>query len=227
MLFDRRDPPRWRERLRVALWPRRSWGRSARYVTRRLWRLKGSPHAIAIGCAAGVLASCTPFVGFHFLLGILLAWALGGSLIASALGTFVGNPLTFPLIWLSSYKVGSLVLGYGDRSFPEVDMSGGLLNMSFDQIWTLILPMTVGGLLIGAVMAPIAYFLVRRLAEAYQHRRRTKLELRAEEAQANDQDGHGSPFRSLTRTHHDLSRALDATTLSAAGHQYRPRRYDP
>lgn len=199
MLFNRRDPPNWRERIRVALWPRRSWTRSTRYITRRLWRLKGSPHAIAIGCAAGVLASCTPFVGFHFLLGLVLAWALGGSLIASALGTFIGNPITFPFIWLSSYKIGAVVLGYRDRSFPEVDMSGGLLNMSFDQLWTLILPMTVGGLLIGAVLAPIAYFLVRRLAEAYQHRRRTKLEHRAEEAEPQDQDGSGSPFRSLTR----------------------------
>lgn len=184
MLFDRRDPPRWRERIRVALWPRRSWPRSVRYVTRRLWRIKGSPHAIAVGCAAGVLVSCTPFVGFHFLLGFFLAWTFGGSLIASALGTFIGNPITFPFIWLSSYKVGSLVMGYGDRSLPEVDMSGGLLNMSFDQLWTLILPMTVGGLLIGAVMAPIAYVVVRRVAEAYQHRRRVKLERRAEMAEA-------------------------------------------
>ena len=49
MLFRRRETESWAERLRVHLWPRRSWSRSSRYVLYRLRRLSASPHAIALG----------------------------------------------------------------------------------------------------------------------------------------------------------------------------------
>jgi len=49
MLFRRRESESWWERLRVHLWPRRSWSRSGRYVVYRLRRLGATPHAIALG----------------------------------------------------------------------------------------------------------------------------------------------------------------------------------
>ena len=68
MLFDRRTPPKFKEKLRVAIWPRRNWKRSIRYVLTRMSRLRTAPSAIARGAAAGVLVSFTPFprVSFHF-----------------------------------------------------------------------------------------------------------------------------------------------------------------
>ena len=83
MLFGRRTRPRPSERLRIALWPRRSFRRSFAYYKHRVMRLEASPHAIAAGVAAGAFASCTPFVGFHFILSFVLAWVIGGSMIAA------------------------------------------------------------------------------------------------------------------------------------------------
>ncbi|MEO1399345.1 MAG: DUF2062 domain-containing protein, partial [Pseudomonadota bacterium] len=111
MLLKRRKPAGFLEILRVSLWPRRSWVRSGRYVTKRILRLTASPHAIAAGVAVGAFTSFTPFMGLHFLLAAVLAWVLRGNLIASALGTFFGNPLTFPFIWAGAYKAGHFVLG--------------------------------------------------------------------------------------------------------------------
>ncbi len=184
MLFGRRHPEKFREKLRVAVWPRRNWKRSIRYVLKRLSRLRTSPHAIAIGAAAGVVVSFTPFLGFHFLLAGLLAWSLRGSIIASALGTFFGNPLTFPFIWVGSYQLGSRILGLE----PGLDGSGlaaslhgattSIARASWETLWSalealwpiMLKPMAVGGLPMGLVAGLISYYPVRKLAGAYQHR---------------------------------------------------------
>ena len=51
-----------------------------------------------MGVSAGVFISFLPIPGFHFLLAALVAWCLAGNVVASALGTAFGNPLTFPVI---------------------------------------------------------------------------------------------------------------------------------
>jgi hypothetical protein len=173
MLFRRRKPPHWGEKLRVWLWPRRNWSRSMRYVAYRLRRLRATPHAIALGCAAGVFASFTPLLGGHFVLAGVLAWVTRASILASALGTFVGNPLTFPLIWFASYELGNWALGQ-DSKVREIDLSGGIFNKSLDQLWPLLKPMTVGGVPLGIVAGAVAYYIVKKAAEAYRDKRRAR-----------------------------------------------------
>lgn len=182
MLFRRRNPPRFAEKLRIWLWPRRNWSRSMRYIAHRLRRLRATPHAIALGCAAGVFAAFTPFLGMHFIVAGVLAWIARASIIAAALGTFVGNPLTFPFIWFGAYKLGSWMLGMkGD--VKNIDLSGGLFDKSLDKIWPVLKPMTVGGIPMGLVAAVIAYFVVKKASEAY----REKLRLRQQSGVASRQ----------------------------------------
>ncbi|MCB1460959.1 MAG: DUF2062 domain-containing protein, partial [Nitratireductor sp.] len=110
MLFSRRNPASWREKLRIALWPRRNWLRSTQYLAKRVLRLTASPHSVAAGVAAGVFASFTPFLGFHFMIAFAVSYVIAGNLIAAAAGTFFGNPLTFPFIWASTYGLGRFIL---------------------------------------------------------------------------------------------------------------------
>lgn len=171
MLFRRRKPPSLSERVRIWLWPRRNWSRSSRYISHRLRRLRATPHAIALGCGLGVFASFTPFFGFHFILAGVLAWATRSSIIASALGTFFGNPLTFPFMWYGAYHLGNWTLGLNPKP-RKIDFSGGLFDKSFDQVWPILKPIIVGGIPLGIVAGTIAYFLVRKAAEAYRNKRR-------------------------------------------------------
>lgn len=183
MLFKRRHPPSIQERVRVSLWPRRSWARSFRYVIQRIWRLNGTPRSIAVGCAAGVFISFTPFLGIHFILAGLIAWALGGNIIASALGTFFGNPLSFPFIWISTFKTGSWVLGTGGHMKPHElqerfsRLSEGLFSFSTDgvisameSLWPVIKPMAIGAVPLGLVASLISYVIVRKAVDSYQAR---------------------------------------------------------
>lgn len=163
MLFARRERPSWPRRLRLAAWPRRSFRRSFAYYRHRVLRLEASPHAIAAGVAAGAFASCTPLVGFHFLLSFALAWLIGGSMIAAAFGTAIGNPLTFPIIWLSSFQLGELVLGsQPDAVSPlHLELSFDVLWSSFASLWPTLKPMLVGGSLLGVLIGGGLYALVR------------------------------------------------------------------
>jgi uncharacterized protein len=192
MLFRRRQRPTLMETLRVALWPRRSFARSAKYVFYRLWRLSGSPHAIAIGCAIGVFIGFTPLYGFQFLLAVALAWGVGGSMIAAVLGTFVANPLSFPLIWYSTYKAGCIMLTgnlFGAcGSLPEgfadwassifarlMDFSVETAIMLFQGVWPVFKPMALGSLPLGALAAVATYFAVRQMVNLRQRQRRERL----------------------------------------------------
>ena len=183
MLLGRRDPAPWSEIVRVWLWPRRSWSRSIRYVVQRLRRLRATPHKIALGCACGVFASFTPYIGGHFLLGGFLAWITRSSMLASALGTFVGNPLTFPFIWLATYHLGSWVLGQ-PTNVGNINLSASIFDYSMHQVWPLIKPMTVGGIPLGILAGSIAYFIVRNVLESYRKKHRKRAMGRGRPAQA-------------------------------------------
>jgi len=143
-----------------------------------------------MGCAAGIFISCTPFLGFHFILACILAWSLRGSMIAAILGTFFGNPLTFPFIWISTFKLGNWILGKSSE-IGQIDLAERLsdlrvyffidvsfaFEMLFYTLWPVIRPMILGAIPIGLVISTVAYFIIRKLVEAYQIRRRRKIAL--------------------------------------------------
>ncbi len=181
MIFSRREKQPLSERMRVYVWPRRSWTRSAAYIKKRVLRLRATPHAIAAGFAAGVFASFTPMMGFHFLIAALLALVTRGSIIASAFGTFIGNPLTFPLIWGTTYAFGANILGLNGAAGANPDLTPYMSwsGFSFAAVWPLWKPMAVGGALLGAIGWTICYFPVRALVARYQTNRQVRLAQRA------------------------------------------------
>ena len=166
------------EKLREIFWPRSGWKRTLQYGWRRVWRLSGTPHAIALGVAAGVFSSCTPFFGFHILIAMLIAWVIRGNLIASALGTFVGNPVTFPVIWLVVFEVGRYIVGAPAGSDPNIAHTMQQAG-AFDRILPNLVPLAVGSVPVGIVLGCVFYVLTRSGVEAYQSQRRKLLAERA------------------------------------------------
>mgnify|MGYP000022789948 CR=1 FL=1 len=123
MLFRRREAEPWLERVRVMVWPRRNWMRSVRYAKLRLGRMHASPHAIGLGLAIGVFAAFQPILGFQMLMAASAAWLLRASIGAALLGTFVGSPLTWPVMWLASYHLGAMIVGAGHQ-------------VTLEELWT-------------------------------------------------------------------------------------------
>lgn len=178
-MFRRRTALRPIEKLRESLWPRAGWRRTLQYGWRRVWRLTGTPHAVAVGVAAGAFSACSPYLGFHFVLAMLCAWVFRGNLIAAAFGTFLGNPLTYPPIWFVVYETGMLMLGRvstgGGPSISEDFLTG----RAFDMILPVLVPMAVGSIPVGIVAALVVYVITRVSVGAYQVQRREGLAKRA------------------------------------------------
>lgn len=195
MVFKRRDRlPWWKATLR-ALWPSRGWGRALQYVKHRLRRLPDPPHRIARGVFAGIFVTFSPLFGLHFFLAAGLAWVLRGNVLAALLSTFIGNPLTFVPIAAISLQTGYSILGV--RDFDDQELHGSLGSTFVDaardlknNVWAIFtdapadwshlqiffeevfLPYLVGGLVPGAVVGLIGYYLSLPIIEAYQNRRK-------------------------------------------------------
>lgn len=187
-MFKRRHEQGYWQKIRGFVWPRSGWRRAGVYVMHRLRRLPGTPHSIATGFACGAAISFTPFVGLHIAIGGLFAWAVGGNVVAAVIGTVVGNPWTFPFIWLGVHHLGSLMLGWnvGD-TLPE----GLTLTYILDHPLAVLGPLTVGSVPVGAVAWLAFYWPVRRLVADYQELRRRR---RARRLKA-----HGKARRKLGR----------------------------
>ena len=165
----------------------RSFARKqASVLWRRMLRLRATPHEVALGCAAGVFAACTPFLGLQIALAMAIAFVLRVNVPAAVLGTFVGNPLSWPAIWSASYFAGAWVLGTepavaADHLAAQATrLSAQLLApvpMALDttavNLSPFVAPMVLGGLMIGLLAAAGSYYPMRRAVRVFQKRRRT------------------------------------------------------
>ena len=189
-MFKRRKPQSILEKWQQFIWPREGWTRALRYTWQRTIRLNGSAHSIALGLAAGAFVSASPFMGMHLLIAALIAWLLGGNIIASAVGTWAGNPISFPLIWLATFNIGHLILGTKDKPGDLPELSLGLfIDAPIEALLPVILPMAIGGVVVGIVMAVATYYPSLWAVRFYQKRRRAKLD-RAQAGIDNEASGH-------------------------------------
>ena len=185
-MFRRRNKLHPLDWARNMFWPRIGWRRAWYYWMARMGRLPGTENSLAIGFAFGAAMSFTPFVGFHIILAAFLSLIFRGNIIASAIGTIVGNPWTFPFIWIWLYNVG-IWLGF-ERPAPgleSVDFAtffGNMLktllrfdlNYLAESTWPILGPMVLGSIPT-VVVAWIMFFLAWRLSiRAYWRARKMR-----------------------------------------------------
>ena len=184
MLFGARNPRSLLYKIREFVWPSSGWRRALLYIRHRLARLPGSPYSIAAGFACGAAMSFTPFLGLHFLLAGILAWLIGANIVASAIGTVVGNPWTFPIILPTIYKIGTWILGWETAAGGALEHSiGNLLELSLsdlgDYAYLTIFPTLIGSLPVAPVVWLVFYWPLLYMVRGYQNARRARRARRA------------------------------------------------
>jgi len=170
-------------RIRDNLWPRMGMRRYSLYLRKRVMRLSASPHAIAARVASGAAVSMLPLIGVHFVLGFVLAFATRGNMIAAAIGTAWGNPLTFPFFFAASYAVGDWLTGGGGVNASEVaeleatgaQLSNGLFSGGLHAIWPTFKTMLVGGLPLAVLVYGVFYVVVRLVVTRFRTLRQARL----------------------------------------------------
>lgn len=133
---------------------------------RRFVSLRGDPRRISLGFAVGVFIGATPTIPFHTALVLAASALFRQHLSAAYLGSwFISNPLTIPILYISQYETGRLLLGMERFTLTLPDYS---LASVAGLGWEILLPLQVGGLLFAPVFALPAYLVTRRLLDAWR-----------------------------------------------------------
>ncbi|HEY0384930.1 MAG TPA: DUF2062 domain-containing protein [Pyrinomonadaceae bacterium] len=150
-----------------------------RATLRRLLAIDDPPERTALAFSLGVCIAFSPFLGLHTIMATVLAFAFRFNKIAIYTGTFINNPfLTLVPIILASYAVGAFLMGQ-----PLAPPAKGLELLKHPQLFTnewwrqlfkqsrdVLVPYTIGGILLSAVCSLAAYPLTLR----FLRRRREK-----------------------------------------------------
>ena len=142
------------KKLQSILWPKKGFQRSFYYLRERIVRMSASTHALSLGVACGAAASMTPFIGLHFVIAAVLAYLVRGNLFASAIGTLIGNPWSFPLIWAADNYVGEWVINQFNLDLLLASMgatTGTELPMAF------FFKISLGGVVLAVLSFPLYY----------------------------------------------------------------------
>jgi uncharacterized protein len=142
-----------------------------------------TPERVAAAVALGVGVGLSPFIGFHFILAIVLAFLFRLNKLDTVLGSFAGNPWTLPPLYALGFRLGRWVLGYSPVAVPALRWHR-ILHADF---WVAFRGPSVGprlaSFLIGAtvlaVLAGVATYLMCLALLKLYHRRHPRIAARA------------------------------------------------
>jgi uncharacterized protein (DUF2062 family) len=138
-----------------------------REFVKRIKKLEGDPHYIAMGMAIGVFVGITPTMPFHTVIAVALAFILRGSKAAAALGVWFCNPITAPFFYLGSYKTGMFIFGNSAPFDVKYESILELLKLGMDVTMAMI----AGGVILGIVPGIAAYFITRKIMTTIRSRK--------------------------------------------------------
>lgn len=197
-MFLSREKHHWRKRARRYIAPcggyRRFYKRAFNYIVLRLKRRPGSPEYIAKGFAIGVAINFWPILFTHFICGFVICRLIAADILAMFIGTMLGNPWTFAIVYPLMYKLGKTLLGMRPRHRAE---SLDSIEEVWAQIWPIksldnlyfafheiILPMMLGGFLLALPAGILGYYIARNAVRVYQAQRRRSLTRKFDDLEA-------------------------------------------
>lgn len=166
------------------LWPSMGLYGFLRWLEITIKRTPDSTHRVAMGLAIGIWVCFVPFIGTHLIWMILACWLLRGHFVVAVLGSLVGNPWTFPFIFVLTYETGITVLGMEAVPLPETVSFWDVYNNFGWYFKTYLWPMTVAGFPMGTLAGFIVYHLAYRNIAHYRRARKAYLKRRRHEVRA-------------------------------------------
>jgi len=141
----------------------------------RFLKIRGHPNEIALGLALGLFVGMTPSMGFHTAIAVFFAALFKWNKISSAIGVWVTNPLTAPVIYPVNYFIGAKLIG-----LPKVDFV--LKANGFATIYKMMLKapeifwaLIIGGIVLGLPLALAGYYFSYSVVQKYQDDIKQKL----------------------------------------------------
>ncbi|MEC7381287.1 MAG: DUF2062 domain-containing protein [Pseudomonadota bacterium] len=137
----------------------------------KLIKISDTPHSISLGFAIGVFSAFTPLIGLHIVIAIFFSWLVNANYLSSVAGTFIGTPITYPFMWISSILVGNIFFSVDNlnkdlfENFSFYSWDFFLLIKPF--LWSFV----IGSTVLGLISSFLSYFLLKKLVILYRKRK--------------------------------------------------------
>lgn len=148
---------------------------------RTIITIRATPRQVATGVALGAFIAFTPFIGLQMLLAGLFATLIGASRKAAVLAVWISNPFTIGPIFALTYQIGVWLVAASAASaavlnpqptqpLPEVltTSSGWTMGAVLQAGEGVLVPLLLGGVVLGIVASAVSYVLTHRGIVAYQ-----------------------------------------------------------
>ena len=141
-------------------------------IVRRLYerfiRIRGEPREVALGFALGIFVGMTPTIGVQTPIAIFLAALFKWSKLSSAIGVWISNPLTAPILYGVTYITGAKILSLEPVFSMPLSPTWSTFKAMLQKAPQAFGAMTVGGALLGIPLAIVSYYLAYVAVEKYQ-----------------------------------------------------------
>ena len=151
-----------------------------RDLIKKLLHIEDTPERTALAFSIGIFLGFSPFLGFHTLAGLAVAFLFGLNRVAILLGVWLNAPW-----WIVPYYMAATWLGMWVMRFQinlttlkelfQMGMDQGFIGSGFwgklISQWPLLLSLGVGSLILAAFLAVLAYPLSLKWIQFYQKKR--------------------------------------------------------
>lgn len=141
----------------------------------RFIMIRGEPREVALGFALGIFVGMTPTVGVQTPIAIFIAALFKWSKLSAAIGVWISNPLTVPLIYGVTYITGAKLLSLDPVFDMPLSPTWSTLKVMLQKAPQAIGAMMVGGALLGIPLAIASYYLSYAAVDKYQKDVKEKL----------------------------------------------------
>jgi uncharacterized protein (DUF2062 family) len=141
----------------------------------RFIMIRGEPREVALGFALGIFVGMTPTVGVQMPIAIFIAALFKWSKLSAAIGVWISNPLTVPIIYGITYIIGAKLLSLDPMFNMTLSPTWSTLKLMLQKAPQALGAMTVGGALLGIPLAIIGYYLSYAAVDKYQKDVKEKL----------------------------------------------------
>jgi uncharacterized protein (DUF2062 family) len=150
-------------------------------LIKKLLHIEDTPERTALAYAIGIFLGFSPFLGFHTLAGLAIAFLFGLNRVAILLGVWTNTPWWIVPFYMIATWVGMWITGFWidwatlkeifqlgeDRGFMSSDFWSHIVSQ-----WGLLLSFVIGSLILCTLLSFVAYPLSLKWIKFYRSRRK-------------------------------------------------------
>lgn len=149
-------------------------------LVKKLLHIEDTPERTALAYAIGVFLGFSPFLGFHTLFGLAIAFLFGLNRVAILLGVWTNTPWWIVPFYMAATWVGMWMTGFWIEwaTLKEIVRSGadqGLMSSNFwgrvTSQWGILFSFLTGSLILCTLLSLAAYPLSLKWIKFYRLRR--------------------------------------------------------